>query len=85
MAETDDGRGRRPGISDGRIVIARPFGVPVDVAPSWFLVAALITWGFAESVDRAVPGLGPWRYAVSLTFALLLYLSVLVHELGHTF
>jgi Zn-dependent protease/CBS domain-containing protein len=31
-----------------------------------------------------VPGLGPWRYAVSLAFALLLYLSVLVHELSHT-
>lgn len=85
MAGTDDGSGRRPGVSDGRLVIARPFGVPVDVTPSWFLVAALITWGFAESVDRAVPGLGPWRYAVSLAFALLLYLSVLVHELGHTF
>jgi Zn-dependent protease/CBS domain-containing protein len=75
------GRGRS---SDGRIVVARPFGVPVDVTPAWFLVAALITWGFAATVERIVPGLGPWRYAVSLTFALLLYLSVLVHELSHT-
>lgn len=70
--------------SDGRIVIARPFGVPVDVTPTWFLVAALITYGFAPAVERAVPGLGDWRYAVSLAFALLLYLSVLVHELSHT-
>lgn len=85
MAEAEDGKQRRTAQSDGRLVIARPFGVPVDVTPSWFLVAALITWGFAESVDRAVPGLGPWRYAVSLAFALLLYLSVLVHELSHTF
>lgn len=65
-------------------MIARPFGVPVDVTPAWFLVAGLITYGFAETVDRAVPGLGSWRYAVSLTFALLLYGSVLVHELSHT-
>lgn len=70
--------------SDGRIVIARIFGVPVDVTPTWFLVAGLITYGFAPTVDRAVPGLGDWRYAVSLAFALLLYLSVLVHELSHT-
>jgi len=70
--------------SDGRIVIARPFGVPVDVTPTWFLVAALITYGFAPTVEREVPGLGDWRYAVSLAFALLLYLSVLVHELSHT-
>ena len=68
----------------GRLVIARPFGVPVDVTPAWFLVAGLITWGFAATVEREVPGLGTWRYAVSLTFALLLYLSVLVHELSHT-
>jgi Zn-dependent protease/CBS domain-containing protein len=70
--------------SDGRLVIARPFGVPVDVTPAWFLVAGLITYGFAATVEREVPGLGSWRYAVSLTFALLLYLSVLVHELSHT-
>jgi Zn-dependent protease len=65
-------------------VIARPFGVPVDVTPTWFLVAALITYGFAPTVESAVPGLGGWRYAVSLAFALLLYDSVLVHELSHT-
>lgn len=90
----DPGAGRRPddrrrpvaarSSSDGRIVIARPFGVPVDVTPTWFLVAALITYGFAPAVERAVPGIGDWRYAVSLAFALLLYLSVLVHELSHT-
>jgi Zn-dependent protease len=71
-------------VSDGRIVIARPFGVPVDVTPTWFLVAGLITYGFAPTVERTVPGIGDWRYAVSLAFALLLYLSVLVHELSHT-
>lgn len=75
---------RGPAPAGGRLVIARPFGVPVDVTPAWFLVAALITWGFAATVDRAVPGLGAWRYAVSAAFAVLLYLSVLVHELSHT-
>ncbi len=69
---------------DGRIVIARIFGVPVDVTPTWFLVAGLITYGFAATVEARVPGVGQWRYAVSLGFALLLYLSVLVHELSHT-
>lgn len=65
-------------------MIARLFGVPVDVTPTWFLVAGLITYGFAPAVESAVPGIGDWRYAVSLAFALLLYLSVLVHELSHT-
>lgn len=64
--------------------MGRPFGVPVYVAPSWFLVAALITWWFAPTVEAQVPGLGAWRYAVSFAFAVLLYLSVLVHELSHS-
>lgn len=71
-------------MADGRIVIARPFGVPVDVTPTWFLVAGLITYVFAGTVESSVPGIGEWRYAVSLAFALLLYSSVLVHELSHT-
>jgi len=58
--------------------------VPVDVTPAWFLVAGLITVGFATAVEREVPGLGLWRYAVSLTFAVLLYVSILLHELSHT-
>jgi Zn-dependent protease/CBS domain-containing protein len=73
-----------PRLGPRRLVIARPFGVPVDVTPAWFLIAGLITLGFAATVERAVPGLGPWRYAVSLTFAILLYASVLLHELSHT-
>lgn len=80
----EEGQGARRTRSDGRLVIGRPFGVPVDVTPAWFLVAALITWGFATTVERAVPGLGVWRYAVSATFAVLLYGSVLLHELSHT-
>lgn len=68
----------------GGVLIGRPFGVPVYVTPTWFLVAALITVGFAPVVEDHVVGIGQWKYAVSLTFAVLLYLSVLIHELSHT-
>jgi Zn-dependent protease/CBS domain-containing protein len=64
--------------------MGRPFGVPVYVARSWFVVAALITWWYAPAVQSRVPGIGEWAYAVALAFAVLLYLSVLVHELSHT-
>ena len=64
--------------------MGRPFGVPVYVAPSWFLVAALITWVFGGQLDRVLPELGAVRYLVSLFFAVAFYASVLVHELAHT-
>jgi Zn-dependent protease/CBS domain-containing protein len=65
--------------------MGRPFGVPVYVGPSWFLVAALITWVFGGQLERVLPELGAARYLVSLFFAVAFYGSVLVHELAHTF
>ncbi|GAA2232188.1 hypothetical protein GCM10010232_18720 [Streptomyces amakusaensis] len=77
------GKPQRPGPGGG-ILMGRPFGVPVYVAPSWFLVAALITWVFGGQLDRVLPDLGGARYLVSLFFAVAFYASVLVHELAHT-
>jgi Zn-dependent protease len=77
----EDGSGRDSG---NGIVIGRLFGVPVSVTPMWFLVAGLITYGFGPSVESEVPGIGPWKYAVSFGYAALLYVSVLIHELAHT-
>ncbi|GAA5213755.1 site-2 protease family protein [Streptomyces thinghirensis] len=68
----------------GGLLMGRPFGVPVYVAPSWFLVAALITWVFGGQLDRVLPELGGARYLVALFFAVAFYASVLVHELAHT-
>ncbi|MFF3463380.1 site-2 protease family protein [Streptomyces sp. NPDC002619] len=74
-------RAKEPG---GGLLMGRPFGVPVYVAPSWFLVAALITWVFGGQLDRVLPELGAARYLVSLFFAVAFYASVLIHELAHT-
>ncbi|WP_030179606.1 site-2 protease family protein [Streptomyces sp. NRRL S-813] len=75
---------RRPREPGGGLLMGRPFGVPVYVGPSWFLVAALITWVFGGQLDRVLPELGAARYLVSLFFAVAFYGSVLVHELAHT-
>jgi Zn-dependent protease len=64
------------------IVIGRPFGVPVYVSPYWFLVAALFVVFYASSLESAVRPTG-LRYLVAAVFVILLYLSVLVHELSH--
>ncbi|MFJ7999498.1 site-2 protease family protein [Streptomyces sp. NPDC096310] len=83
----DTGPGGKPPRREdpgGGILMGRPFGVPVYVAPSWFLVAALITWIFGGQLERVLPELGALRYLVSLFFAVAFYASVLVHELAHT-
>ncbi|WP_371482790.1 site-2 protease family protein [Kitasatospora sp. NBC_00315] len=79
--------GRRPGEDPqprGGILMGRPFGVPVYVTPSWFVVAALITWIFGGQLSQVLPDLGATRYLVALSFAIAFYASVLVHELAHT-
>ncbi|GGO82851.1 peptidase M50 [Wenjunlia tyrosinilytica] len=77
-------RKERPRGPGGGLLMGRPFGVPVYVAPSWFLVAILITWIFGGQLERVLPDLGAVRYLVSLFFAIAFYASVLVHELAHT-
>jgi len=69
---------------DGRygVVIARPFGVPVYVSPYWFLVAALVVVFYASNLPDSIHPSGV-RYAVAATFVVLLWGSVLVHELSH--
>lgn len=75
---------RRPEEPGRAILVGRLFGVPVLVAPSWFLVTALITWYFGNQLERVLPGLGGGRYLVALFFAVAFYASVLVHEVAHT-
>ena len=58
-------------------------GVPVLVARSWFVIAAVITFLFAPTVLREAPGLGGLAYVVAFLYALLLFASVLVHEVSH--
>ncbi|SDR25181.1 site-2 protease family protein [Thermostaphylospora chromogena] len=64
--------------------MGRPFGIPVYVSPTWFIVAAFITLTYKDSVSGSLPGLSDGvAYAVAFAFAVLLYLSVLLHELAH--
>ncbi|MER6295695.1 site-2 protease family protein [Streptomyces althioticus] len=88
FAHSSSGKGQPPERPEerkrGGLLMGRPFGVPVYVAPSWFLVAILITWVFGGQIDRVLPELGAASYLVSLFFAVAFYASVLVHELAHT-
>ena len=74
--------GPPPQDSRAGIVIGRPLGIPVYVSPYWFLIAALFVIFYGSSLRGSVPG-STTRYVVAAAFVILLYLSVLVHELSH--
>ena len=65
--------------------MGKPFGIPVYVSWTWFIVAAFITWMFGDRVRAMLPELDATAaYAVAFVFAVLLYVSVLLHELAHS-
>ena len=67
--------------------IGRALGIPIRVHPSWFLVLLFVTWALATGIlPDALPGLSSPRYwGMGLVASLLLFLSVLLHELGHSY
>jgi len=72
-----------PAYPPGTFRIGSVGGVVVLVRSSWFLVALLLAWLLAPQVDRVQPGLGAWKYVAGLAYAVLLYLTVLLHEMSH--
>ncbi|MDQ6648681.1 MAG: site-2 protease family protein [Actinomycetota bacterium] len=67
----------------GGIPLGAPFGIPIFLSPSWFLVAGVIAVTFAPSFTRRGEAVGALQYALGAGFAVLLCASVLAHELGH--
>jgi Zn-dependent protease len=62
-------------------------GISLRLHPTWFLVLVLLTFVFARDYqDSLGPGVGALVvWAVALASALLLFLSVVLHEFGHSF
>ncbi len=67
----------------GTFKVGSVAGSDVLVSGSWFIIAALIAVITAPAIDRVEPGLGAFKYVGGLMLAVLLYLSVLVHEASH--
>ncbi len=66
--------------------IGRILGIPIKVHLSWFAVFAFVTWSLATGyLPDMLPGLPHPRYWLMAGVAtLLLFGSVLLHELGHS-
>jgi len=68
------------------IALGKILGIPIALDYSWFLVFALITWTLAAGYYPAeFPGWAPGTYwLLGAVTAVLLFASVVLHELGHS-
>ncbi|MBD2356589.1 site-2 protease family protein [Tolypothrix sp. FACHB-123] len=71
---------------NGTIRVGNLFGIPFYIHPSWFLVLGLVTWTYSSGLMGQFPQLsGGLALILGLMTALLLFASVVAHELGHSF
>lgn len=70
----------------GAVTLFRVRGIPVEVHASWLVIVGLITWSLSVGYfPRELPGLPLYaHWANGLLAALLLFVSVFLHELAHS-
>ena len=59
------------------------FGIPLFLDSSWFIILGLITFVYALNWQQEEWG-ADWGWIAGFVMALLLFASVLLHELGHS-
>lgn len=74
-------------LQSGSLKIATIMGIPIRVHFSWLIVFGLLTWSLsAFYFPSAVPNLALRSYWISgAAAALMLFVSVALHELSHSF
>ena len=70
---------------NGNIRVGNLFGIPFYINPSWFFVLGLITLTYGGDLSQfpQLTGIMPWL--LGFLAAILLFASVVAHELGHSF
>jgi Zn-dependent protease len=59
------------------------FGIRIGVDLSWFFVLFLIIWSLSGYYNDLFPGDDTKAFTLAVVSALLFFLSILLHELGH--
>jgi Zn-dependent protease/CBS domain-containing protein len=86
--QVPDGQGtkRKQRVVNGNIRLGSFGGVEVRINWSWLVIFALIVWSLADGIFPSQnPGLsGGVHLAMAIVAALLFFISLLLHELGHS-
>jgi Zn-dependent protease/CBS domain-containing protein len=83
VASGQEEQPKQRGSRQGGFVVAKPFGIPVHVSPYWFIIAGVFIVIYANELSGSLQG-ATTRYLVAAAFVVLLYVSVLIHELSHS-
>ncbi|MBA3262312.1 MAG: site-2 protease family protein [Thermoleophilaceae bacterium] len=67
----------------GSIQLVRVFGIRIGVDVSWFFVLFLIIWSLSGFYSDLFPGDDTKAFGLAVVSALLFFLAILLHELGH--
>ena len=70
---------------NGNLRVGNLFGIPFFINISWLLVLGLVVLNFGSGLAAQFPWLGGQAWVLGLVSGLLLFASVLLHELGHSF
>ncbi|MDX6732697.1 MAG: hypothetical protein QOC54_2645 [Baekduia sp.] len=69
--------------SGSSVQLARVLGIRIGASPSWFLVLFLMIYSLSGYFDTVLGGSSTTAYLVAVAGALLFFLSLALHELGH--
>jgi Zn-dependent protease len=68
----------------GSTQLARVFGIRIGASPGWFLFLFLMIWWLSERFADELPDASnTTTYVTAVVGALLFFLSIALHELGH--
>ena len=70
---------------DHNLKVGKIAGIEIDLHYTWFIVLALLSFGLAIGFfPERYPGLSSTQYwVIGIIAAILLFISVLIHELTH--
>src|SRR5215467_1705240 len=70
----------------GSLHLGKIAGIDIYINFSWLIILVLLTWSLATGFPRSYPGFSTTTYwLIGLISAILLFVSVLLHELAHSF
>src|SRR5213594_3462810 len=70
-------------VGGGSIQVMRLFGIRIGVSASWFVVLFLMIFLLSANFQSVLDGSDTQAYLVAVGAALLFYVSLVFHELGH--